>query len=152
MTAVSQRAPSTGFAEPTVFKSAAHPLRHTAQATVQGYRWKRSYRTRVLLVDTIAVVTAVTLASIGRFGVPDDHHPGVPFTWASVAIYSVALVVIWLTALGMQHSRDLTLVGVGAQNYRLVLTATLWVFGIIAAAGLVAKEQMARGYLVIAFP
>ncbi len=52
----------------------------------------------------------------------------------------------------MQQSRDLTLVGVGVEEYRRVFTATLWVFGIIAAAGLVAKEQMARGYLLIAFP
>jgi exopolysaccharide biosynthesis polyprenyl glycosylphosphotransferase len=106
----------------------------------------------VFLVDTIAVVTAVILASIGRFGLPHDNHPDEPFTWASVTIYSVALVVIWLTALGVQHSRDLTLVGVGVEEYRIVLTATVWVFGIIAAVGLVTKAQMARGYLLIAFP
>src|SRR5207249_4701457 len=104
----------------------------------------------VLLVDTVAVVTAVILASIGRFGLPNDDH--VIRSWAGVAIYSVALVIIWLAALGIQQSRDLTLVGVGAEEYRLVLTATLWVFGVIAAAGLVARWQMARGYLLIAFP
>jgi exopolysaccharide biosynthesis polyprenyl glycosylphosphotransferase len=157
MTALSQSTPRPQFAAPIATKSAAHPLRQATQATAQGYRWKRSYRVRVLLIDTIAVVTAVVLASIGRFGLPDDKHPPVGLTWAnspwaSLAIYSVALVVIWLTALGMQHSRDLTLVGVGAEEYRLVLTATLWVFGIVAAAGLVAREQVARGYLLIAFP
>jgi exopolysaccharide biosynthesis polyprenyl glycosylphosphotransferase len=105
-----------------------------------------------LLVDTIAVVAAVFVASIGRFGLPDNNHAAVGLTWAAVAIYSVALAVVWLTALGVQHSRDLTLVGVGVEEYRLVLIATLWVFGIVAAAGLLAREQMARGYLVIAFP
>jgi exopolysaccharide biosynthesis polyprenyl glycosylphosphotransferase len=157
MSAVSESPPSSQFAEPTVPKSAAHPLTRAIQAKAQGHQWKRSYRVRVLLVDTIAVVTAVVLASIGRFVlpqfvVPEDDHLHVSFTWAPVAIYSAALVVIWLTALGMQHSRDLTLAGVGAEEYRRVLTATSWVFGIIAAAGLVAREQMARGYLLIAFP
>ena len=67
---------------------------------------------------------------------PDDsHHRG--NKWACVALYSVGLAVIWLAALGSQHSRDLTLVGVGAEEYRRVLTATFWVFGIIAAVGLV---------------
>jgi exopolysaccharide biosynthesis polyprenyl glycosylphosphotransferase len=105
-----------------------------------------------LVVDAIAVVTAVILASIGRFGLPHQDHAVGGLTWASVALYSVALVVIWITALGVQHSRDLTLVGVGAEEYRLVLTATLWVFGIIAAVGLIAKLQIARGYLLIALP
>jgi exopolysaccharide biosynthesis polyprenyl glycosylphosphotransferase len=152
MLAQSESPPSCLLAEPTVSKSAAHPLKQATQATAHGYRWKRSYRVRVLLIDTFAVVTAVVLASIGRFGLPDDHRPDVPLTWTSVAIYSVTLVVIWLTALGMHHSRDLTLVGVGVDEYRLVLIATVWVFGIVAAAGLVAREQMARGYLLIAFP
>ena len=148
-TALSENAPGSQFAERLGSKSAAHPLTRATQATVQGYRWKHSYRIRVFLMDAIAVVSAVILASIGRFGLPDESHP---FTWASVAIYSVALVVIWLTALGMQHSRDLTLVGVGPEEYRQVLTATFWVFSIIAAAGLVTSDQMARGYLLIALP
>jgi exopolysaccharide biosynthesis polyprenyl glycosylphosphotransferase len=95
------------------------------------------------------VITAVLLASIGRFGLTDDI---VGNEWTRVAIYSVALAVIWLAALGMQHSRDLTLVGVGVEEYRLVLTGTFWVFGIVAAAGLVVNDQMSRGYLLIAFP
>ena len=78
------------------------------------------------------------MLQLGRFGLPDDSVPAAS-VWATVAIYSVALAVIWLTALGMQHSRDLTLVGVGAEEYRLVLTATFWVFGIIAAVGLMAR-------------
>ena len=149
-TALFESAPSLQFDEPTVSKSAAHPLTQTIRAKAQGYQWKHSYRVRVLVVDTIAVVTAVVLASIGRFGLSKDNHPDV--RWVPVAIYSIALVVIWLTALGVQNSRDLTLVGVGTEEYRLVLTATFWVFGIIAGAGLVVREQMARGYLLIALP
>jgi exopolysaccharide biosynthesis polyprenyl glycosylphosphotransferase len=131
---------------------AVDPMARAAQSTVQGYRWKRSYRMRVLLVDMIAVVTAVLLASVGRFGLPHEENAQNHWMWVSVALYSVALATIWLTALGVQHSRDLTLVGVGAEEYRLVLISTFWVFGMIAAAGLVTREQMARGYLLIALP
>jgi exopolysaccharide biosynthesis polyprenyl glycosylphosphotransferase len=146
MTALSDSAPSIQFTERSETKSTAHTFARATQANLRGYRWKRSYRIRVLLVDTIAVVTAVLVASVGRFGLPDGIE------WTSEATYSLALAVIWLTALGMQHSRDLTLVGVGADEYRLVLTATFWVFGIIAAVGLIAKLQIARGYLLIALP
>lgn len=140
---------SSQFADTTAAQRAVKALKQTSHATVHGYRWKRSHGVRVLLVDTLAVVTAVVLASIGRFGLPDA---ALPHSWVSAPTYSVALVAIWLCALGLQHSRDLTLVGVGGEEYRLVFTATFWVFGIVAVLGMVSGEQIARGYLLIAFP
>jgi predicted lipid-binding transport protein (Tim44 family) len=59
-----------------------------------------------------------------------------------VSIDSIAQAVIWLMALGTQYFRDLMLVGLDVEEYCPVLTATLWIFGIIAVPGLVAIEQM----------
>src|SRR4051812_37326582 len=65
VTVISESTPTIRFAERSKSKSTAHPFARATQATLRGYRWKRSYRIRVLVVDTIAVVTAVLLASIG---------------------------------------------------------------------------------------
>src|ERR1700737_1970177 len=97
MTALSESPPSYRFAEPTPSKSAAHSLRQATQATLHGYRWKRFHGARVLLIDTIAVVTAVVLASIGRFGLPDDDPPHVGYTWPGGAISPLSPRVICLT-------------------------------------------------------
>lgn len=83
---------------------------------------------------------------------PDTADPNVSAAWINVTIFSLGLAAVWLITLGLQQSWDLSLVGVGTEEYRRVVTATAWVFGIIAAAGLVLQEQMARGYLVIALP
>ncbi len=105
-----------------------------------------------MIVDTIPVVAAVSLASIGRFGVPADDSSPNGRSWVFVVLYSVALVVVWLAALGFAQSRDLSLTGIGVEEYRRVMTATAWVFGIIAVGGLLLNEQIARGYLLIALP
>jgi exopolysaccharide biosynthesis polyprenyl glycosylphosphotransferase len=122
------------------------------QTRAQGHRWKRSYQFRVLVMDTIATVSAVVLASFGRFGLPHNANPHSGRGWSVVLLYSVGLIVIWLTALGVQQSRDLSLVGVGMEEYRRVAVATAWVFGIVAVVDLVFNAQIARGYLMIAFP
>jgi exopolysaccharide biosynthesis polyprenyl glycosylphosphotransferase len=105
-----------------------------------------------VLVDTIAVVAAVLLAWIGRFGMPAVDNPYGGNGRVFVAIYSVGLVVVWLAALGFVQSRDLSLAGIGVEEYRRVVTATAGVFGIIASVGLVLHSQIARGYLLIALP
>jgi exopolysaccharide biosynthesis polyprenyl glycosylphosphotransferase len=152
VTALSPPPSRSGVAEGSDRKSGDHLAAQATQTKAQGYQWKRSYRSQVVLADTIAVIAAVILASIGRFGVPAGDNPHAGKGWAIVAIYSVALVVVWLAALGFAQSRDLSLAGIGAEEYRRVMTATAWVFGIIAAVGLLLHEQMARGYLLIALP
>jgi exopolysaccharide biosynthesis polyprenyl glycosylphosphotransferase len=152
VTALSPILSRSGVAEGSDRKSRDRLLKQATQAKVHGYQWKRTYRVRVVLTDTIAVVAAVIFASIGRFGLPfgDNSHAGKG--WAVVAIYSVGLAVVWLAALDFAQSRDLSLAGIGGEEYRRVMTATAWVFGIIAAGGLLLNEQMARGYLLIALP
>ncbi len=80
----------------------------------------------------------------------DNPYDGVGRVF--VAVYSLALVVVWLAALSFVQSRDLSLAGIGVEEYRRVMTATAWVFGIIASVGLVLHSQIARGYLLIALP
>ncbi|MFG1930089.1 sugar transferase [Mycobacterium sp. NPDC048908] len=133
-------------------KPDTHLPKQTKHVEAHGYRWKRSYRRRLIVVDTVAVVAAVTLASIGRFSVPVDEAVAASRSWVFVATYSVGLVVVWLAVLGLAQSRDLSLAGIGVEEYRRVMSATAWVFGIIAAGGLLMNAQIARGYLLIALP
>ncbi|MDT5388785.1 MAG: hypothetical protein QOE04_2426, partial [Mycobacterium sp.] len=113
-------------------------------------RSERSYRRRVLAVDSVVVIAAVALAQIcgfhlvaGEFLAADDS-PG------SVTLLSIALAITWLSVLGLRESRDISLVGVGADEYNRVVSSTLWVFGITAVTSLVLQVQVSRSYLVVA--
>lgn len=99
-------------------------------AQAQAHRWRSAYRRRVLVVD--ALVLAVVVVFAEWIGTSLAHRHFASFTTATV--FSVGIYVGWLIALGYVHSRDLTLVGQEAEEYRLVAAATGWTFAIAAAA------------------
>lgn len=127
-------------------------LDQTTVAEQQGRRWQESYRTRLLMVDSLVVLVAVGLALVGWFGVfaAEDDATTVSFPWLIAT--SLMLVGAWLAALSLAESRDISLVGIGSEEYRRVVTATMGVFGAVAVASLVLQMQVSRGYLVIALP
>lgn len=127
-------------------------MRKVTEAKAHGRQWKRSYRTHVVVTDSIAVVAAVTIAQLGRFGLPQPNSALISDDWLYVTAYSIGLAVIWIAALGLQQSWDLSLAGTGSDEYRRVVTATAWVFGIIAVTDLLLQLGMVRGYLAIALP
>ncbi len=65
---------------------------------------------------------------------------------------SIAIAVIWMAALSINHSRSARVIGSGAEEYRRVWLATLAVFGGVAIVSMLFKLEIARGYLVIALP
>jgi exopolysaccharide biosynthesis polyprenyl glycosylphosphotransferase len=139
---------SGGFPEPG---SVDRLLTKAAAGNAEGRQWKRSYQRRLLVVDSFVVITAVALAQIGRFGVL-DHESSPNNSWQHMTLVSVGLVATWLTVLGLLQSRDISLAGVGSEEYRRVVSATVWVFGVAAVVSLLLQTQLSRGYLVIALP
>lgn len=117
-----------------------------------GRHWKRRYRSRVIVVDAIVIAAAVALAQYGRFRVLAADGAQAEADGSKAAVLSVLLAVVWFAALGWQESRDVSLAGVGSEEYRRVVAATAWVFGYIAVGSLILQTQVSRGYLMIALP
>lgn len=125
------------------------------QATVDqqlGRRWQESYRTRLVVVDSMVVFGAVGLGQFARFGLFATAHDAATVTLSRLTATSLILAIAWLMALSVFESRDISLVGVGSEEYRRVVSATMWVFGAVAVVSLVLQTQVSRGYLVIALP
>ncbi len=119
--------------------------------TAEGRRWQQSYRRRVMAVDAFVVIAAVVLAQVGRFQILGTDASGY-VSWQRATALSVGLALTWLVALGVLQSRDISLVGVGSEEYRRVVSATAWVFGLTAVTSLILQTQLSRGYLMIALP
>ncbi|OBF27949.1 sugar transferase [Mycobacterium sp. ACS4331] len=113
--------------------------------------WQVTHRRRVVAVDAVVVIAAVALAQVGRFHVLGTEHSG-HVSWQRATVLSVALAGTWLITLGVLQSRDVSLIGVGGEEYRRVVSATGWVFGVTAVASLILQTQLSRGYLLIALP
>ncbi|KFF58387.1 polyprenyl glycosylphosphotransferase, partial [Cryobacterium sp. MLB-32] len=65
---------------------------------------------------------------------------------------SVLLIVLWMGALGIYGSRNYRVVGTGSQEYRVIANATIRLFGLVALAAYLFQIDLARGYILIAFP
>ncbi|OPE56254.1 sugar transferase [Mycolicibacterium diernhoferi] len=112
-------------------------------------RWQRQYESKLRCTDFLVVCLAVGLAQYVRFG-PTFSPLGYPDLF--VTAFSVLFAAGWLTALSALHTRSPRVVGVGVEEYRRVVAASLWVFGAIAIATLLLKFDIARGYLAVALP
>lgn len=117
--------------------------------TRESTRWQPAYAMRLLVTDVIIVAGAVLLAQYTRFGLPPlPVPPGAEWFTA----FSVLFAVLWLCALSFFRSRSPRMIGGGIEEYRQVINASFWTFGVIAITALLFKIEVARGYLAVALP
>ena len=112
--------------------------------------WQRGYSRRLVAIDLLGVALAVGLAQWLRFGGLTGTMSF--YRYIDYTLVSIAIAVVWMAALSINHSRSPRIIGSGAEEYRRVSLATLSVFGGVAIVSMLFKLEIARGYLVIALP
>ena len=108
----------------------------TARGRVLGRPWERGLPRLVLVVDVVAVLLATFVSAQLRFGGPRRTTlPGAALV--DYSVISLALSAAWVLALTIQGSRDIRILGVGTEEYKRVLQATLYLFGTVAILSLI---------------
>jgi exopolysaccharide biosynthesis polyprenyl glycosylphosphotransferase len=116
-----------------------------------GRRWARDYRTRLIATDWAIIIATVLVAQLTRFGTGDAAVEA-GSVQVDYGIVSVIVVGAWIAVLGAFRTRDVRIVGVGAAEYKRVVNASAITFGALAIGFLLLKVDIARGFVVIAFP
>jgi exopolysaccharide biosynthesis polyprenyl glycosylphosphotransferase len=111
--------------------------------------WERRYTLNLRITDTAVVVGAVLVAQYVRFGSTPSADG---FANHYETVYSVALAIIWLSALAGLRARSPKYLGAGIEEYRRVVAASFWTFGAVAMCELLMKLEVSRGYLAVALP
>jgi exopolysaccharide biosynthesis polyprenyl glycosylphosphotransferase len=120
--------------------------------------WETRYARRLAVTDFLVITWAVVGAQITRFGF--DPAPPVlgdsrrfEFDIAmSYTALSAVLIVAWLLALVVFGTRDSRVVGAGTTEYKRIIDATLRLFGIVAIVAFLLRVDVARAYVLLAFP
>ncbi|MEO9220181.1 MAG: sugar transferase, partial [Mycobacteriaceae bacterium] len=120
-------------------------------ATAPPRRWTATYVRRLVYTDAVAIVIAVTVAQLVRFGSTDATLSSLGSELSYTAV-SVLLAVGWIGALAIFHTHDVRVIGSGAEEYRRVAQASLTLFGGVAIVAFLANQQLARGYIAVALP
>lgn len=106
---------------------------------------------RMLVVDLLCIIWATIGAQIARFGISEQSldiaNHRAPYT-----LISVLLIGTWWIVLGAWGSREERVLGYGPEEYKRVITSTLWLFGAVAIISYVFQLDTARGYVAIALP
>ncbi|MHA7289670.1 sugar transferase [Arthrobacter sp. MDT3-24] len=112
--------------------------------------WRVRTSRRLRVVDAFVILWAVMGAYVVRFGI--DSRAEVPIYETTYGSFSVALAVVWWLMLGAWSSRKSHILGAGADEYKRVAAASLWLFGLVAIFSYVLRVDTARGYVGIALP
>ncbi|EFG75238.1 exopolysaccharide biosynthesis polyprenyl glycosylphosphotransferase [Mycobacterium parascrofulaceum ATCC BAA-614] len=125
------------------------PAPAPAPAGSAGRRWQHRYSQHLRVSDSVIVCASILLAQYVRFG-EISNTSGYPD--AVMTLFSFLFAALWLSALAVFQTRSPRVIGAGIDEYRRIGSASFWTFGIIAMVTLLAKVDLARGYLAIALP
>ncbi len=106
------------------------------------------FRTRLLITDA-AILLAVML-----FGLFISSRAS---TWSIdplVAVYSMPFVIalLWWVLLGLRGSYDQRVIGIGTEEIRRIVTATLFTFAVVAGISYLVRADISRAYAFVSLP
>lgn len=119
------------------------------------HEWSRRLATRVAVTDALVLVWVVFGTQIGWVSL-DRSAMGFSGSRGDIevsySIVSLLIVVSWMVALQLFDTRSARVLGVGTQEYRAIADSALRLFGLVAIVAFLFKVDLARGYILIAFP
>jgi exopolysaccharide biosynthesis polyprenyl glycosylphosphotransferase len=118
---------------------------------LSGAAWARSYRRRLMWTDTAIIVIAVAL-DFGARLLFEPKLEAEPTSLASMALGGALVIGMWAIAMIIFRSRDAHVIGVGPEEYKRVLSASITFFGILAILFVVAGTSSARWFFVSTAP
>ncbi|MBG6215139.1 exopolysaccharide biosynthesis polyprenyl glycosylphosphotransferase [Cryobacterium sp. CAN_C3] len=117
--------------------------------------WHDTYSARLALTDLLVLIWVVFGVQLAWFGFDtadvafrgDLNH--LAFTYTS---FSIFLIATWMALLSVFGTREHRVLGTGPDEYKQIINASIRLFGIIAIVAFLFKIDIARGYILLAFP
>jgi exopolysaccharide biosynthesis polyprenyl glycosylphosphotransferase len=106
------------------------------------------FRTRLIISDAVVLLVVILL------GLLISSRAS---SWAIdplLAIYGAPLViaVLWLGMLALRGSYDQRLIGLGTEEIRRVVSATLYTFAVVAGVSYLVRADISRAYAFVSLP
>ena len=117
--------------------------------------WRLIYAGCLFVTDLLVLIWVVFGVQLAWFGFEvssvtfrgDEGQLAV-----SYSSISIILIAAWMTMLNIFGSRGHRVLGTGPEEYRLVVSSTVRLFGLVAIFAFLLNVELARGYILIAFP
>ena len=117
--------------------------------------WRVTYARRLLCTDLLVLIWVVFGTQLLWFGFESSNlafradSRDILINYGEV---SVALIIVWMAMLGIFGSRGDRVLGTGVEEYKLIFSSSLRLFGLVAICAFLLRIDPARGYILVAFP
>ncbi|MDZ5146136.1 sugar transferase [Microbacterium testaceum] len=111
--------------------------------------WQRRYARVLLLADGVAILFGVFATQALWLGLHRTEVTGAPVDYLTL---SALLSGAWVAVLALFNTRAPRVIGYGASEYRLVISASLHLFGAVAIANYLFGTEVSRGYFLLSLP
>ncbi len=117
--------------------------------------WQRRYARRLIITDLLVVVWAVIGVQLVWLGTDEAAA-----TFTNIAgdeglgysFISAGIIALWMLVIGVTGSRGPRVIGIGTTEYRILVDWGLRLLLITASIFYFLKLDVARGYVLLAFP
>ena len=124
-------------------------------AVGSAHDWRTIYAARLAMTDLLVLVWVVFGVQILWFGLDTadvSFRGSASDLVVSYSLVSVILIMGWLALLHIYGTRESRVLGTGPDEYKLLASASVRLFGLLAIAAYLLHIDVARGYILIAFP
>ncbi len=98
------------------------------------------------------VVFGVQLAWFPDAGLSNSVGVDMKNSPLSYTVLSIGIISSWMLLLSMFDTRSARVLGTGSQEYRLIADSAVRLFGLVAIVAFLFQLDLARGYILLAFP
>lgn len=121
-----------------------------ASRTDGNVDWLKSYKRRLHVVDALAILWATSGAYVIRF--QTNVFGEIPGGSGPYLLATLTLAVTWWVFLVAWGTREASVLGSGAEEYRAVANSSFSLFGLIAILSYAFQYDTARGFVGLALP
>ncbi len=117
--------------------------------------WRRTWQSKLhimlVAVDTVVVAAALVATYLVRFGAMADVEVG-GSAYLTYDMVAIAVGLLWLLFLAAKDSRRGSIMGAGLEEYRRVLSASFYTFGVVAILSYLLRADVSRAFFIAALP
>jgi len=123
-----------------------------AQGSKRVPSWQRHLVRNVMLMDAIAIYSAVFVAFILRWGIAELDWLDPIHVTNQMAFTALMLMATWFLGLAISDAWNIKIMGAGAAEYTRVTNVTFAVFSLLAIGSYLLRIDISRSFVGIAFP
>lgn len=123
---------------------------NVVSVTRRHLSWYQRYELLLGASDAAMITLAVVAVSVWRFG--QDLWLPVAGSSLDYPLASVVIAFLWWVVLDARQTRDRGVIGHGLEEYRRVMNASLFAFGVIAIASYLLHVDLSRAYFLVLLP